>query len=68
MTVSIDDMDKFGQKEMKKSRPIKNTWHDSLINYIPDSIRKSVGGCFKDKILILLWERKETMHKKTKTI
>ena len=24
--VSIDDMDKFEQKEMKKPRPIKNTW------------------------------------------
>ena len=26
--VSIDDMDKFEQKEMKKIRPIKNTWYD----------------------------------------
>ena len=47
--VSIDDTDKFEQKEMKK-RPVKNTWHDRLINYIPEPLRKSAGG-FKDKIL-----------------
>ena len=27
--MSIDDTDKFEQKEMKK-RPVKNTWHDRL--------------------------------------
>ena len=43
-------MDKFEQKEMKKIRPIKNTWQDWLINCIPWSIRKSIGG-FKDKIV-----------------
>ena len=48
--VSIDDIDKLEQKEMKKIRPIKNTWYDWLINYIPKPIRKSVGG-FKDKIV-----------------
>ena len=48
--VSIDDMDKFEQKEMKKIRPIKNTWCDWLINYIPAPIRKTVSG-FKDKIV-----------------
>ena len=37
-------MDKFELKEMKKIRPIKNTWYDWLINYIPKPIRKSVGG------------------------
>ena len=50
--VSIDDMNKFEQKEMKKIRRIKNTWYDWLINYIPEPIRKSVGG-FKDKIVFL---------------
>ena len=45
--VSIDDMDRFEEKEMKKIRPIKNTWYDWLLNYIPEPIRKSVGG-FKD--------------------
>ena len=42
--VSIDDMDKFPQTEMKKIRPIKNTWYDWLINYIPDPIGKSLVG------------------------
>ena len=37
--VSIDDMEKFEQKEMKKIRLIKNTWYDWLINYIPESMR-----------------------------
>ena len=45
--VSIDDMDKFEQTEMKK-----NTWYDWLIDYIPEPITKSVGG-FKDKIVSL---------------
>ena len=38
--VSIEDMDKFEQKEMKKIRPIKNSWYDWLINYIPKPIKK----------------------------
>ena len=37
-------MDKFEQKQMKKKKPIKNTWYDWLINYIPESVRKSMGG------------------------
>ena len=45
-------MNKFEQKEMKKIRLIKNTWYDWMINYIPQSIRKSVGG-FKDKVVSL---------------
>ena len=40
------------KKEVKKIRPVKNIWSDWLINYIPEPIRKSVGG-FKDKIVIL---------------
>ena len=50
--VSLDDMDKFEQKEIKKVRPIKDTWYDWLINYIPEPIRKRVGG-FKDKFISL---------------
>ena len=50
--VSLDDIDKFKQKKMKKIRPIKITWYDWLINYIPEPIRKSVGG-FKDRIVSL---------------
>ena len=48
--VSVDDMDKFEQKEMNKIRRIKNTGYDLLVNYIPEPIRKSVGS-FKDKIV-----------------
>ena len=44
----MDDLYKFEQKEMKKIRPIKNTWYDWLINYIPEPIRIGVGG-FKYK-------------------
>ena len=47
--VSKDDMDRFEKQEMKKVRPIKNTWYDWLINYISESIRNSVSG-FKDEI------------------
>ena len=36
--VSSDEMDKFQQKQMKKIRPIKNTWYYWLINYILDPI------------------------------
>ena len=34
--VSIHDLDKLEQKEMKRTRPIKNTWYGWLINYIPE--------------------------------
>ena len=45
-------MDKFEQREMKKIRPVKNTWYDCLIDYISEPVRKSVGG-FKHKIVCL---------------
>ena len=48
INVYIDDKDKFEKKEIKKIRPIKNTSYDWLIDYIPEPIRKSLGG-FKDK-------------------
>ena len=38
--VSLDDMDKFEQKEMKELMPVKNIWYVWLINCIPDPIRK----------------------------
>ena len=67
--VSIDDMDKFEQKEMKKIRVIKNTWYDWLINYIPETIRKCVqlfskiklqSSYQKDTLTKRVWEKKET--------
>ena len=48
----IEDMDIFEEEEMKKIRPIKNTWYDWLINYIPKPIRKSVS-VLKDKFIRL---------------
>ena len=42
--MSIDDADKFKQKEMKQMKLINNTWYDWLINYISEPIRKSVGA------------------------
>ena len=50
--VSIDDVDKYEQEEMKKIRPINNTWHDWLINYTPEPITKIVGG-FEERIVSL---------------
>ena len=49
---SIEVMDRFEEEEMEKIRPIKNTWYDWLINYIPKPIRKSVS-VLKDKFIIL---------------
>ena len=46
---TIDDIDRFKKMEMKKIRPIKNTWYDWLINYIPEPTRKSVSA-LKDKV------------------
>ena len=34
----------YKNENMEKIRPIKNTWYDWLINYIPKPKRKSVGG------------------------
>ena len=67
--VSVDDMDKFEQKEMKKIRQIKNTWYDWSINYIPEPIRKSVGG-FIDKIESLFKTNtpKQTMYGRGKKL
>ena len=50
--VSIEDMDKSEEKDMKKIRPIKNTWYNWLINYVPEPIRTSVDG-FGDKFISL---------------
>ena len=67
--LSADDMDKFEQKEMKKVRPIKNTWPDWSINYILVPTRKRVGG-FKDKIVSILKTNtpKQTMYERGKKL
>ena len=39
--MSIDDMGKLEEREIKKINPIKNTWYDWLINYISKPITKT---------------------------
>ena len=39
-----NDIDRFEKEEMNKIRPVKNTWYDWSIIYIPEPIRKSAGG------------------------
>ena len=62
-------MDKFEQKELKKIRPIKITWHDWLINHLPEPTRKSVRG-FKDHIVSLFYKNtsKPKVYWKRKTL
>ena len=39
--VSIDDMNRFEKKkEIKNIGPIRSTWYDWLISYIPEPITK----------------------------
>ena len=45
-------MDIFEEEEMKKMRPIKNTWYNLVINFIPRPIRKS-ASVLKGKVLNL---------------
>ena len=54
-------MEKKNYKNENMQRKFsKNTWHDWLINYIPEPIRKSVGG-FKDVLEDLFKTKK--LHK-----
>ena len=62
--MSVDDMDRFEQKEMKKKRPIKNSWYDWLTDYIPNPIRKTVSG-FADKVVSLKSNTQEEYGKQT---
>ena len=41
-------MDRFEEEQMKKTRPIEDTWYDWLIDYIPKPIRRS-ASVLKDK-------------------
>ena len=54
---------------MQKIRPIKNTWYKWLVDYIPEPIRKSVGG-FKDKIVRLFKTStpKQTVYRRGKKL
>ena len=44
-------MDGFEEEEIKKTRPVKDTWYDWLINYIPIPIRRRVS-VLKDKFTL----------------
>ena len=56
---------------MKKKTPIKDTWYNWLIDYIPLPKRKTAGG-FKDKVVSLFKARipkdygKQTVYEKEK--
>ena len=63
--VSIEDMKMFEKKEMKKIKPVKNTWHQWLIIYILEPIRKSVHG-LKDQIVSAL--KNEILNALKKTV
>ena len=63
--VSIEDMKMFEKKEMKKIKPVKNTWHQWLISYILEPIRKSVHG-LKDQIVSAL--KNEILNALKKTV
>ena len=74
--MSVDDMDKSEQKEMKKIRPNKNIWYDWFISCIPEPIRKSLDR-FKDKVISLFetntpkqtvyWREKKLSKPKTQS-
>ena len=67
--MSIGDMDKSEQKEMKKIRTIKNTCHDWSTIYIPEPIIKSVG-VFKDQFLSIFKVNtsRQSTHKRRKKL
>ena len=56
---------------MKKKTPIKDTWYNWLIDYIPSPKRKTAGG-FKVKVVSLFKTRipkdygKQTVYEKEK--
>ena len=76
---SINDLNKFEEKVISKNETLaENTcydWYDSLINYIPESLKKSVGftkdknmSFFKIKATKIWWRKETKGTKNTKTI
>ena len=67
--VSVNDMDKFQLKKINKIKPIKSTWYNWLINYLPES-KRNIVGCFKDKIIGLFKTNtpKQTMYDRGKKL
>ena len=60
--VSIDDMNKFEQKRMKKIRTIKNTQYDWLINYISEPIKKLQVLQNINLLVFLINKSKQTVY------
>ena len=48
----IEDMVRFEEEEMKKIRPIINTWYDQLSNYILNLIRVFLGQICLNKLFL----------------
>ena len=67
--ITVSNMDKFEEKEMKEKKTIKNTWYNWLINYISEPIRKNIGG-FKDKVVSLFKMNisKQTVYERGKKL
>ena len=74
--VSIDDMDRFEEEEMKKIRPIKKTWYGWLFDCIPKPARKS-ASVLKDIFISIfktntakqtVYGRGQKLHKPRKQI
>ena len=42
--MSVGDMERFEQKEMKKKIPIKKNWYDWLFNHILKPVREIADG------------------------
>ena len=65
--VSIDNMDNFEQNEFKKIRSVESTWHDWLIDFIPEPTRKSVDT-FKVLSLFKTNNPKQTVYEEEKKL
>ena len=63
--LSKDDMDKFEEHEMKKTRPIKRNWFDRLIKQnVMGKKPKIIRDKLKDKIINDIWALFETEEEK----
>ena len=62
--VSKDDTDKFGEKEIKKIRPIKKCWYDQLNKLWRGRETKIIRDKLKDKIINDIWTVFETEQEK----
>ena len=67
--MSKDDMDKFDEQEMKKTRPIRKTWFDRLMKQnVTGKKPKIIRDKLKDKIMIFGIFLKQKKKKQNETI